>query len=291
MKMNQREFEIGARLREFREGIRFSQKSFGEIIGLSRDQIANIEFGRTPLRYIDAWKIRDAFALSVDWLGGGDTPPDQISQDVRLPAPVSPKMARNAILSEVIEDFYQLNSDDFISDVRSKKGRKIKLDPVEIKHRRIMEFWLHSELLGFVACVPDGYTKDLCENLARLAREYIQRLPKDQDEVVYARYNALRWERMRAHVALNLPRGDGWKNNDLTDKADSLTTDGVQPVLPKLIQRLKRATEARGSKSELAARLGVHRQCVTDWLSGKQEPGGEITLRLLHWVEQRERKN
>jgi DNA-binding transcriptional regulator YiaG len=64
----------------------------------------------------------------------------------------------------------------------------------------------------------------------------------------------------------------------------------VQPVLPKLIERLKRATEARGSKAELAAWLGVHRQSVTDWLSGKQEPGGEITLRLLTWVEQQERQ-
>jgi len=78
--------------------------------------------------------------------------------------------------------------------------------------------------------------------------------------------------------------------NDLTNKADSLTTGDVQPVLPKLIKRLRRATEARGKKSELADWLGVHRQMVTDWLSGKQEPGGETTLRLLHWVEQQECK-
>jgi transcriptional regulator with XRE-family HTH domain len=76
----------------------------------------------------------------------------------------------------------------------------------------------------------------------------------------------------------------------LTNKVKTLTKETVQPVLPKLIQRLKRATEARGSKSELAQWLGVHRQSITDWLSGKQEPGGEITLKLLHWVEQQERQ-
>jgi transcriptional regulator with XRE-family HTH domain len=76
----------------------------------------------------------------------------------------------------------------------------------------------------------------------------------------------------------------------LTIEANTLTTENVQPVLPKLIQRLKRATEERGKKVELAEWLGVHRQMVTDWLSGKQEPGGEITLQLLHWVEQQERQ-
>jgi len=78
--------------------------------------------------------------------------------------------------------------------------------------------------------------------------------------------------------------------NKLTQDAFKSTTDFVKPVLPKLIQRLQRATEAHGSKSELAAWLGVPRQSVTDWLSGRKEPGGETTLRLLHWVEQQERQ-
>lgn len=80
------------------------------------------------------------------------------------------------------------------------------------------------------------------------------------------------------------------EKSDLTIKADSLTSIDVQPVLPKLIERLKNATSDRGQKTALAKWLGVHRQCVTDWLSGKQEPGGEITLRLLKWVEQQERQ-
>lgn len=80
------------------------------------------------------------------------------------------------------------------------------------------------------------------------------------------------------------------QKSQLTNKADSLTFTGMKPVLPKLIERLKRATAERGKKSELAIWLGVHRQCVTDWLSGKQEPGGEITLKMLRWVEQQERQ-
>lgn len=80
------------------------------------------------------------------------------------------------------------------------------------------------------------------------------------------------------------------RKTQLTKKAYSLTSNDVQPVLPKLIERLKLVTSERGQKSKLAAWLGVHRQCVTDWLSGKQEPGGEITLKMLRWVEQQERQ-
>ena len=99
------------------------------------------------------------------------------------------------------------------------------------------------------------------------------------------------WAAVRDVLLHNSDAGaESEENEELTNKAYSLTTDGVQPVLPKLIQRQKRATKTRGSKSELATWLGVHRQCVTDWLSGKQEPGGEITLKLLHWVKQRERQ-
>ena len=85
-------------------------------------------------------------------------------------------------------------------------------------------------------------------------------------------------------------RKNDLSKKELTEKVDSLTNSTVNAVLPKLIKRLNNATKSRGSKSKLAAWLGVHRQSVTDWLSRKQEPGGEITLKLLQWVEQQERQ-
>ena len=63
----------------------------------------------------------------------------------------------------------------------------------------------------------------------------------------------------------------------------------VQSLLPTLIERLRRATAKHGRKTELAAWLGVHPQCVRDWIAGRKQPGGETALRLLHWVEQQER--
>jgi hypothetical protein len=66
-------------------------------------------------------------------------------------------------------------------------------------------------------------------------------------------------------------------------------SDDVKPILPQLIERLKKATQARGRKTELASWLGVSPQKVTDWLSGRVEPSGETALRLDNWVKRQER--
>ena len=76
----------------------------------------------------------------------------------------------------------------------------------------------------------------------------------------------------------------------LTVGAVELTTSPVKAILPTLLERLRRATSERGQKTELATWLGVPRQSLNDWLSGRKEPSGETTLRLQHWVEQAERQ-
>jgi outer membrane biogenesis lipoprotein LolB len=70
----------------------------------------------------------------------------------------------------------------------------------------------------------------------------------------------------------------------------------VKAQLPHLLKRLALATKESGRMSELADFLGmatgkrVPLASVSRWLSGKREPGGEITLQLLHWVEHQERQ-
>jgi transcriptional regulator with XRE-family HTH domain len=51
-----------------------------------------------------------------------------------------------------------------------------------------------------------------------------------------------------------------------------------------------RATKHYRAKATLARALGVPRQWVNDWLLGKHEPGGDITLRMLDWVTAEEAK-
>lgn len=75
---------------------------------------------------------------------------------------------------------------------------------------------------------------------------------------------------------------------DLTETYRIGNDGRVMVTLPELIARLKRVTAGRGKKKELAIELGVPMPRVSEWLAGRREPGGGITLLLLHWVEQQE---
>jgi hypothetical protein len=91
------------------------------------------------------------------------------------------------------------------------------------------------------------------------------------------------------------PKRENKTEKELTDAASSekLRPD-MKPQLPSLLERLNRATKETGKMSALADFLGkatrkhVPLASVSRWLSGKREPGGEITLMLLQWVEQQE---
>jgi transcriptional regulator with XRE-family HTH domain len=47
---------------------------------------------------------------------------------------------------------------------------------------------------------------------------------------------------------------------------------------------VNRKASKPGAKAELAKELDVAPARISEWLSGKKEPGGEYTLRLLNWV-------
>jgi len=80
------------------------------------------------------------------------------------------------------------------------------------------------------------------------------------------------------------------ENLHLTESATPAKSIAVKLQLPSLLERLNRATKESGKMTALADFLGVPLASVSRWLSGKREPGGEITLRLLKWVEQQERQ-
>lgn len=77
---------------------------------------------------------------------------------------------------------------------------------------------------------------------------------------------------------------------ELTDVAMNSNFQDVKAKLPALRKRLNVATHARGTKTALAKFMGVSLSKVSHWLAGSHEPGGEHTLKLLHWVEHEERQ-
>jgi transcriptional regulator with XRE-family HTH domain len=97
-------------------------------------------------------------------------------------------------------------------------------------------------------------------------------------------------ERAR-NINLGLEHATGnLSKNPVDNVSESDNNTGVKLTLPDLLERLKKATEERGKKSELAKFLDVRLVQVSQWLSGDREPGGKITLQMLQWVEQQERQ-
>ena len=91
---------ICARVKTARESINWSQAAFAEQLGISRDQLASIEYGRTPLRYDIAWRLREAFGISLLWLEEGFNFPDDFEHD-DLPMPSATGLPPRALLSAV----------------------------------------------------------------------------------------------------------------------------------------------------------------------------------------------
>ncbi len=196
-KMNTREREIGLRLRAFREGIKYSQASFAEIIGLTRDQLASVEYGRTPLKYSVAWKLRFAFGLSLDWLQGGGLSPDDLAEDGHLPHPDSERAGRNVLLTDIFRTFEPASGEA----PRVALRRKVRVAAAEVTHRWLMVLALRNQLDQWIASVPDGYTQDFADKLGTCGREYLKSLPADPPALIQARLDGLLWERMRGDIA------------------------------------------------------------------------------------------
>lgn len=75
-------------------------------------------------------------------------------------------------------------------------------------------------------------------------------------------------------------------NLGLTETSPKSRTHSVKDIqsMPELISSLKALTAEPGAAAALAEDLGIPHARVSEWLSGKKEPGGANTFRLLQWV-------
>lgn len=291
--MNRREREIGERLKEFRQAIKWSQSKFADQIGVSRDQLASIEYSRTPLRYELAWRIRDSFGLSIDWLWGGDMPPDHLDEDQGLPHPSQTGLPQNARLTEVFNKVYQLPTASHAELESAGKQKGVSLKSTDIKRRALMRLFAVGALDEALPQVPEDYVVDFGDKLASLMRKYVDALPKEPRELIDARHEALLWEKMRAEITSKVIHSLKRVESNLTYVYASVNTSNVKAQWPLLKQRLQQATAHTGGKSRLAKFLGVQLASVSQWLTDSdnaREPGAETALRMLTWVEQQERK-
>lgn len=263
--MNDRELAICRRLRDLRKRIGWTQTQIAHAVGSERDQWASVEYGRNPLRYWLADTVCAKLDICQQWLACGENP---LSGYVPLFPEIGVEIKPNELFSSAWE---------------RRVGHFVK--------KRVRDSLAMKEI---VASLPDAPEKIHANRLYYLTHMACERIPPERFNDYFDRLMAQTSafiQSLPANPTLKpVPSSEKRSETHLTKPSTSSKLGDVKPCLPKLLDRLQRATAGTGKMSELANWLGVPLASVSRWLSGKREPGGEITLRLLNWVEQQERQ-
>jgi transcriptional regulator with XRE-family HTH domain len=257
--VNEREKLIGARLRAFREALQIPRSRFAVTIGFGSERLASYESGNAPLLYNVFRVVAQNFELNPHWLAGqgGSHKIKDIIDDAAFIGQIPPRALFSEIYDMHIADRAKKSTDD--ADQNSKAFLE--------HYKKLLESVKDQSL-------PIETRREINRHIIAQTGKYVSALTAE----------------INRRKAVNLKLNEVFDKLDLTEVNGSVNNTDVTPKLPSLLKRLKAATSQRGKKSALAEFLGVSLVQVSQWLAGDREPGGETTLRLLHWVEQQERQ-
>src|ERR1039457_4626870 len=239
-----------ARLAVVRRQLDLSQDNLAAVVGITRDQLANIETGRTVLNFDIGWKICRHLNVDPLYLASGI--------GTVMPFHNVDLEGRNISGSESFRMVCASQLGEELEFSRALSGNKqlfaeFQADALAPAYERAIS----GIVKAFLAEAPPEIRPLALEHIARSLREFLD-----------------------VHGKRQL----------LTDVAATGNVPPVKSTMANLLDRLNKATSQRGMKSKLAKVMGVSLSNVSQWLSGEREPGGETTLRLLQWVEQQENK-
>ena len=252
------ERQIGERVRAERIHYKLSQGKLAASIGLTRDQLNNVELGRVALRFRAGWNLCLDLDLNPAWLLSGEG--DRYGF-VDLGG-IEEQARDYELFSGVMEDL--------ISEDPSSAGGW----PGYEKYR---EDQLRSQL-GREA----GSEKELAAKFATLADWLKYVSPELHSDFWRTIYNSARdFSRMQSSK-----RKQYLTHQSAFGKVGSMKLPKVS-FWPELRERIRSLVRRRGMKSALARDIGVSRQAINALLSKKRPygPSAEISLRLLKWVE------
>ena len=285
---------ICRRLREFRLSLGLSQTEFCKLAGLNRTAYAGYEYEASQLNYPAAWRILSAFPeLNPRWLAGEQMVLMRDWYLVDYPAPEETGLGPRAAFSQVYElhlrnlllgsrvAWIGYGSLSLFRTSRDVRGR------VAAKERfaRILGEWLAGR--------PDSTVNEFLDALLRHGADLLEQFPRDNEADVKRRLSemyAIEAKRRLASLGEDLSAGADTERKVLTEPTSVAKLVPVKSQLDNLLAGLDRLIKEPGNKTALADFLGAPLASVSRWLSGKREPGREITLKMLRWVEQQERQ-
>lgn len=229
---------------------------------MTQDQLSNIEAGRTPLKWQAGLALCRSFNISQLWLAKGVDPIKPFHD-----------------LGED-QDWFPASESALFSFFADKLESHLSLRH-ELIPERVSTRFDHDIEVDFFKAVEHQCRAYAANVSAEKRLEFLNLLPRTLMNLLH-----------RVEIfGDRSSESDSSQNTLLTDTSHSQII-GDMRSLRALLVKAQKLTTAKGKKAELAQVLGVSRETVSRYLSKSKsgvEPGGEITLRLLRWVEAQER--
>ena len=262
--MPESELRICYRLSEFRNSKGITRAALAKQIGINQFSLANIERGLAPVRFTVGYNFCQAFNRSMMWLATGRPP-------LSVFTPASREILRRFGNKWLFSQAYAEGLGAFVEAELGRIAESAGTSLHELDHLII----LSNARVG-----AGSHAEEHFERTVDFINSWKQGMTDDQ-KIAFA--NQL------ADVCFRFYNGPGGKNN-LTDSSLKGNTSSVKSEIKRLMVRVKKFAGLAGNKAALAKYLHVAPPRISEWLSGKKEPGGEYTLRLLKWVTEQERE-
>jgi transcriptional regulator with XRE-family HTH domain len=266
-KVNQHEREICARFKLIRETLKQSERNFAKLLFVTRDQVAGIEYARSPLRFGVASSLARATGCNLYWLAEGSGPMFGAQPSPDLTALISPRALFSTAWKTYLKKAVTPRAKHFGENWESLSERHI------IQGDTSLEYTVED---------VNGLFKDLPDELHYGAYAHIAKACHD-----FRQMNQMKISELREC-------DESRRNNMLTHPATYAKSEGVQNQWQSLKARIQKATASPGGKSALAKFLDVDLTQLSKWLTNKKnsarEPGADYTLQMLKWVEAQERQ-
>lgn len=118
--INRREKDVCFRVKSFRESIRWPQPAFAFELEITKDQLASIEYARTPLRYHVGFNLCFVFNVSQAWLATGTGPVSPSLDPVNWPLPA--QLPSGMLFTEAFDAGYFDTAQRLKAEIQTKSG-------------------------------------------------------------------------------------------------------------------------------------------------------------------------
>lgn len=263
------DLEVARRINELRKLYRLSREDWARRAGQSQELIARIELGRVPLLFRHAAALLPHLSRHGDrvepfnplWMADGSSPM-RLDWPFLLPSP------------EDLGVSGDIRFVDFVGANRSILEGLIRFPP----QGQIPESWLAPYLHHWAKLLKklDWFSTGVALVGAVFQSSAEQLAPTS----VVAAQSLAAFHDLIAEESFP----PEFTHKSLPSISDNSKSPPVKSEMESLLADVRDLTAPVGSKVKLAAELEVEPARITEWLSGKYQPNGETTLRLLHWV-------